>query len=165
MSAAEDHLAQLIAKYHAAKNTRWDRGKFVAIKSLSTTEKGNIAEDFAVWLAQHHGHQAKRHQSRRGEWDIKIADKTLEVKTATQDINGNFQFNGIRYDTKYDLLLVVGVLPDSVLFNIYPRKDLMDMPLVNMAKGTNATYKLTRQPSQLRPLSEFPDFFNGNSIS
>ncbi len=162
-NAAENYLKRLIEQYHADKSTRWDSGRFIAIKALSPTEKGNIAEDFAMWLGEQNGFETERHTSRRGQWDVRIAGRTLEVKAATQDISGNFQFNGIRYDTRYDLLLVIGISPNRVLFNIYPRSDLMDMTLVSMARGSNATYKLTRTLTQLRPLDEFPNFFNGNS--
>ena len=160
MSEPEKHQASLIAEYaEAAGQEKWSSGQFRLIKTLSTSHKGNIAEDFAVWLAQWHGLAAEKHPSKRGQWDVQIAGVTLEVKVATEDVGGSFQFNGIRYDTKYDQLLVVGISPDRVLFNIYPRRNLMDMPLVRMAKDTNSAFKLTRKPEQLRELGDFPGCF------
>ena len=78
---------------------------------------------------------------------------------ASEDISGNFQFNGIRYDTRYDFLCVLGISPDQALFNIYPRSELLNLTLVSMQKGANASYKLTRKKSELLDLSEFPNFF------
>lgn len=153
------HLADLIEQYGRAKNKKWDSGKFRGIKALSATEKGNIAEDFTVWMGECYGHAAHKNASKRGEWDVKIARTTLEVKMATEDVHGKFQFNGIRYDTKYDLLMVIGISPDDVMFNLYKRKDLMDLPLVNMQKGTNATYKLTRNPGELFSPHKFGEVF------
>ncbi|MDA8006990.1 MAG: hypothetical protein MPJ81_02130 [Gammaproteobacteria bacterium] len=159
MTEPEEHLISLIDKHVLAKSDKWGSGRFRLIKTLSTSHKGDIAEEFAVWLAKWHGFDAEKHKSKRGQWDVRIAGVTLEVKVATEDIGGSFQFNGVRYDTKYDRLLVVGISPDRALFNIYPRRDLMDMPLVRMAKGTNSAFKLTRKAEQLRDLSEFPGFF------
>ena len=45
------------------------------------------------------------------------------------------------------------------MFNIYTRAELLNMTLVSMQKGANASYKLTRKKSELRDLSEFPNFF------
>jgi len=160
MTEPEEHLLSLIDEYHAQSiGGKWSGGRFRLIKALSTTHKGNIAEEFAVWLGKWHGFETEKHTSKRGQWDVRIAGITLEIKSATEDLGGGFQFNGIRYDTKYDRLLVIGISPDRILFNIYPRRDLVDMPLVGMAKGTNAAFKLTRRAEQLRDLADFPAFF------
>lgn len=159
MTEPEEHLVSLIGKYVPAESDKWSSGRFRLIKALSTSHKGDIAEEFVVWLAKWHGFDAEKHKSKRGQWDVRVAGVTLEVKVATEDIGGSFQFNGVRYDTKYDRLLVVGISPDRALFNIYLRRDLMDMPLVRMAKDTNSTFKLTRRAGQLLSLSEFPKFF------
>lgn len=153
------HLAKLIADTAKVSSRKWAKGRFVAIKALSSTEKGNIAEAFVVWLAQRHGLKAAPHESKRGEYDVMVSDKKLEVKMASEDVSGNFQFNGIRYDTRYDFLCVLGVSPDAVMFNVYTRAELLNMTLVSMQKGANASYKLTRKKSELRDLSEFPNFF------
>ena len=92
-------LAKLIADTAKVSSRKWAKGRFVAIKALSSTEKGNIAETFVVWLARHHGLKAAPHKSKRGEYDVMVSDKKLEVKMASEDVNGNSQFNGIRYDT------------------------------------------------------------------
>lgn len=153
------YLAKLIADAAQASSKKWAKGQFVRIKALSTTEKGEIAERFVVWLAGHHGLESTRRETKRGEYDVLVADKKLEVKMASEDVSGNFQFNGIRYDTRYDFLCALGISPDQVLFNIYPRAQLLNLPLVPMQKGANATFKLTRKKSELLDLSEFPNFF------
>ena len=45
------------------------------------------------------------------------------------------------------------------MFNIYTRAELLNLTLVSMQKGANASYKLTRKKSQLLDLAEFPTFF------
>ena len=151
----QDRLEELIENYARSKSQRWDSGKFRTIKALSPTEKGNIAEDFVVWLGQNNGFEAERHPKRRGPWDVRIAGSTIEVKMATQDVNGSFQFNGIRYDYAADLIVVLGIAPDDVWFNLYERRDLFDLTLVPMRKNSNSDFKLTRTPEQLLPVQEF----------
>lgn len=152
------YLKKLIAG--SASPQKWAKGPFIGIKVLSPTEKGDIAEAFVAWLAQHHGLKAAPHESKRGEYDVMVAGKKLEVKMASEDVKGKFQFNGIRYDTKYDMLCVIGISPDDVRFNIYPKSEVTtDLTLVPMQKNTNATYKLTRKKSELLDLAEFPKFF------
>ena len=154
------YLAKLIADTVQGSPQKWAKGRLVGIKALSSTEKGNIAEAFVVWLARHHGLEADPHESKRGEYDVMVAGKKLEVKMASEDVSGNFQFNGIRYDRKYDMLCVIGISPDDVRFNIYPKSEVTtDLTLVAMQKNTNATYKLTRKKSELLDLAEFPKFF------
>lgn len=154
------YLAKLIADTARVSSRKWAKGRFIAIKALSSTEKGNIAEAFVAWLARHHGLKAAPHESKRGEYDVMVAGKKLEVKMASEDVSGNFQFNGIRYDTKYDMLCVIGISPDEVRFNIYTKsKVTTDLTLVAMQKNTNATYKLTRKKTELLDLAEFPNFF------
>ena len=150
-----DQLATLIDDYARSKSQRWDTGRFRAIKALSATEKGNIAEDFVQWLGKYNGFEAERHPSRRGPWDVRVAGFTIEVKMATQDVNGAFQFNGIRYDYQVDLIFVLGIAPDEVWFNLYARRDLFDLTLVSMRKDSNSDFKLTRTPEQLLPVQGF----------
>jgi len=118
------------------RNPKWRDSTFEIAKFLSTTEKGNAVEDFAVQLLKQTGHpDAQRHHSRRGDWDVRVGD------------------------TKYDLLLVIGIAPEAVLFNLYPKKRLLDFNLVSMSKGANATFKLTRAEKDLRPIAEFGKVF------
>ncbi len=152
------YLKKLIAG--SASPQKWARGPFIGIKVLSPTEKGNIAEAFVVRLAQRYNLKAAPHESKRGEYDVMVAGKKLEVKMASEDVKGKFQFNGIRYDTKYDMLCVIGISPDDVRFNIYPKSEVTtNLTLVAMQKNTNATYKLTRKKAELLDLAEFPKFF------
>ena len=157
----EELLASLIVKCleKSRVTKKWMHGRFKEIKQVSTTEKGDIAEEFAIELASSHGLDAMPNISKRGEWDIKISGKKVEVKMASEDVHGNFQFNGIRYDTKFDILLVIGISPDGIFFETYKRRELIDMPLVAMAKKTNAAYKLTRRIDQLLSISDFHKSF------
>lgn len=108
-------LSDILHEAWGRENPDWPGSTFEVAKRLSTTGKGNAIEDFALQLLKQVGHSdAERHHARRGDWDLRVGNTTIEVKGATLDIGGNFQFNGIRYDTKYDLLLVIGIAPEAV---------------------------------------------------
>lgn len=83
------YLAKLIADTVQGSPQKWAKGRLVGIKALSSTEKGNIAEAFVVRLAQHYNLKAAPNESKRGEYDVMVADKKLEVKMASEDVSGN----------------------------------------------------------------------------
>ncbi len=83
----------------------------------------------------------------------------FEVKTATQDTNNNFQFNGIRYDTNYTHLFCLGISPDNIYYLIVEKEALGkdNHKMVSMAKGSNASFKLTKTIENLNSFSKFSD--------
>ena len=84
-----------------------------------------------------------------------------EVKTASSGANGTFQFNHIRLDRAYRLLLVIGVCPNKVTFNGWRKGDVAEGAagtLVRMARGQNVTFRLTKKLEHMRPIEELPDF-------
>jgi len=90
--------------------------------------------------------------SRLGDYDLDINNKKFEIKMATEDQGGNFQFNHLRYDYKYHFVLCLGVSPDSILFKIYSKADLATGKagsLVSMGRGQNSSFKLTKPKSTL----------------
>ena len=99
-------------------------------------------------------------RSRNSPWDIRIEGVTFELKTATEDVHGNYQFNHIRYHRTYQGLLCIGIGPDMILFDAWSKADATTGQaghLVSMDRGSSATYKLTRRPGQLRRIREFED--------
>lgn len=153
----ESYLANLIRKRKDLE--KGGPGLFRDIKFLSSTGKGQIAEDFIVWLAQQHKMQAEPAPSRIGEYDLIIDGHKIEVKMASEDVDGNFQFNGIRHDTKYDILCVLGIKPEQIYFNLYHISQLKNLPLTPMARRTSTLFKLTRTPALLLPITKFKSAF------
>ncbi len=78
---------------------------------------------------------------------------------ASEDVDGNFQFNGIRHDTKYDILCVLGIKPEQIYFNLYSISQLKNLQLTPMARGTSTLFKLTRTPALLLPITKFKSAF------
>jgi len=70
---------------------------------------------------------------------------TFELKTATEDIGGSFQFNHLRYHREYDAVLCIGIAPSDIYMGSWTKADVATGAagkLVSMEKGANASYKL-----------------------
>lgn len=141
----------------ATSLSKWKNKKFEKVKLISTTEKGDLVEDFFAALLRECGYtDVKVVKSRRGDFDVSVG-KThrFEVKAASMDVNGSFQFNGIRYDKKYTHLFLMGITPNSLHFLIVPKNNLDTYTLTPMAKRTNSAFKLSRRPADMLPIETF----------
>jgi len=134
---------------------KWTDQPHEAFKHLANSSKGDAAEEFIKIYTQALGFKIENRVSRLGDWDVKIEGKTFEVKCATEDISGSFQFNHIRYDSKYDFLLCLGVTPKNLVFGIWGKGDVATGKagtLVSMGKNQNSSFKLTKKVSSLRSI-------------
>lgn len=146
----------------------WSKAPFGLFKLISTTEKGDIGEDFLAELLTAAGHsKVKVIKGRRGQYDVSLEYKNetllFEVKVATEDTSGAFQFNGIRYDTTYTHLFCFGISPNELGFIVVPKAKLGagKYKMVPMARGSNASFKLTRKKSELLSFSDFKKVIDG----
>jgi hypothetical protein len=145
-------------------NAKWNEGDFIGIKTVSNTKVGSIGQDFIESLCNALGIgcdfplRVDKTRATQSPWDIKIGKVEFELKTATEDTSGSFQFNHLRYHRQYDAALCLGVTPDELFFGVWSKADLATGKagtLVSMEKGANASYKLTKKPNQLTPIGEF----------
>ncbi|MDA8031469.1 MAG: hypothetical protein MPK62_10180 [Alphaproteobacteria bacterium] len=153
---------------HRKKESAWEGATFEYVKYISNTNKGNLGEQFAYEmfnLVFPEGEIVWKDHS-RDDYDIMVNGIKFEVKTATQDKQGGFQFNGIRFDTKYDYLLLIGIGHDDLYFEAVSRSKLTDESMVPMAKGVNSSFKLTIKirGERLHSINEF-DHFMKNLVS
>jgi len=149
-------LAAIVRRRLLEEQTDWVGKPLEEIKKLSGSSIGIAGEDFVEEMLLSLGYEIVDRKM-RGEYDFKIRNIRLEIKTATLDGNGSFQFNGIRYDKKYDVLMALGIAPSQIFFRFWRIKDLHDETLVRMAKDTNSAFKLTKKPESLLEISEFSD--------
>jgi hypothetical protein len=159
-------------------NPKWNSGDFIGIKTVSNTKVGSIGQDFiehlcdALSIPCSFPMSKNKLRAKQSPWDIEIGGIKFELKTATEDTSGGFQFNHVRYHRKYDALLCLGVTPNKLYFGLWSKADVTTGKagnLVSMEKGANASYKLTKKPNQLIPITEFEqkikeftDHFNKN---
>ncbi len=161
MLDAIELMKDVIATY--ANNPKWIDAPLGDIKILSNTHIGNVGQDFIQQWCQTLNLTWEHPNSTQSPWDMQIQSITFEIKTATEDVNGNFQFNHIRHHRDYQALLVLGISPDDILFDVWRKGEVVEGKaghLVTMDKGSSATFKLTKKPSQLRPVTEFADRIN-----
>ena len=151
-------MKNVIAKY--ANNPKWVNAPLGGIKILSNTHVGKAGEDFIKLWCEEHNFAWESPASNQSPWDIRIESITFEIKTATEDVNGNFQFNHIRRHRDYGGLICLGIAPDEILFDAWGKDTVVrDIAghLVTMDKGSAATFKLTKKPSDLLPITQFAD--------
>lgn len=145
-------------------NPKWREGDFVGIKTVSNTKVGCIGQDFieglcsALSIPCNFPLRKDNTRMTQSPWDVSIYDVTFELKTATEDTNGSFQFNHLRYHRPYDAVLCLGVTPNNLYFGLWSKADVATGKagtLVSMEKGANASYKLTKKPRDLMPIADF----------
>lgn len=159
---AHDIFQDLLEKKPSIYEQVWKGRPFEKIKYIATTEKGDLGEDFLERMLRHLGYsEVHTKKGRRGQYDVSIKSGKrsmfFEVKVASQDTNDNFQFNGIRYDTNYSHLFCLGITPDTLAYLIIKKGQIGsgNYKMVTMAKGSNATFKLTRTLEQLKSFDAF----------
>lgn len=158
MNNAVRLMQSVIARY--ANDNKWVNAPLGGIKSLSNTHIGDIGQNFVEEWCRQLGLSWESSGSRQSAWDARIEGITFEVKTATEDTNGNFQFNHIRHHREYQAVLCLGIAPDMVLFDAWRKGDVSEGKagrLVTMDRGSSATFKLTKKRSDLRQVSEFSE--------
>lgn len=149
-------MKQIISKYQNAQ--KWVNAPLGDVKALSNTHIGDVGQDFVKEWCKQNEMKWKDSGGRQSAWDAEIQGATFEVKTATEDVGGNFQFNHIRHHRPYQALLCIGVAPDTVVFDAWRKGDVAEGKaghLVTMDRGSSATFKLTKRKDHLRPMSEF----------
>ena len=155
-------------------NPKWKDGDFSGIKTVSNTKVGRVGQDFIEGLCNALSIQcsfpvrADKTRLTQSPWDIEINGVKFELKTATEDTNGSFQFNHLRYHRPYDAVLCLGVTPNELYFGVWSKADIATGKagnLVTMEKGANASYKLTKKPSNLFPISDFEEKIRGFTSS
>ena len=161
MPDAIELMKDVITTY--ANNPKWIDAPLGDIKILSNTHIGNVGQDFIQQWCDVEDLNWELPESPQNPWDIWIKSVSFEVKTATEDVNGKFQFNHIRHHRDYQALLVLGIAPNEILFNAWRKGDVVEGRagrLVTMDKGSSATFKLTKKPSELFPITKFTDRIN-----
>ena len=157
-------LREVLAEYTDAD--KWLGQPFEHIRRIPNTKVGDVGQDFVERLCKECGYKCIFPEKmdgtrlRQSPWDIRIEGKAFELKTASEDVSGSFQFNHIRYHRPYDALLCTGVAPSSIHVGAWSKADVTTGKagkLVSMEKGANASYKLTKRSDQLMPIMKFND--------
>lgn len=157
-----------VFKLHNDSN-KWDNASFEHIKRVSNTKVGEVGQDFIEKLCDALKYKCifplnkKGARAKQNPWDIQINDVQFELKTATEDVSGSFQFNHIRYHRPYHGVICLGVSPEEIYFNLWSKAEVSTGKagtLVSMEKAANASFKLTKRPDQLYQIDKFDSIFS-----
>jgi len=149
-------FASILQEFH--NDSKWDDAVLGKIKKISNTKVGSVGQRFIEKLCEQLSMPCSFPQSTQSPWDIEIGNIEFELKTATEDTSGKFQFNHVRYHRPYQALLCLGVSPENLYFGVWSKADITTGKagkLVTMEKGANASFKLTKSPSQLYKIDQF----------
>ena len=117
-------MLQVIAEN--SPKTVWTGSPLEAFRSVQNTNRGDIGEEFLVRYLTKAGVTIAKNSARNLEWDVRVFGKTFEVKTASQDSGGGFQFNHVRLDRKYDFLLCLAVRPNQILAQFWSKGEVAE---------------------------------------
>ena len=158
-------LSDILNSPKYQNSNKWTDSSFGIIKTISNTHVGSVGQDFIERLCSEHQisweapiDEKTGKQSTKSPWDAKINGLKFEIKTATEDVNGNFQFNHIRYHRPYDALLCLGISPENIVFGIWTKAAVSTGQaghLVTMDQGSSATFKLTKRRNSLIDIDKF----------
>ncbi len=108
------------------------------------------------------------------EFDLLSNGRKIEIKTARKGLKRNsFQFNGINPRYQYDLLILIGISPQSVGHRILQKSDIHyahgrgrnyfaqigenEKQLVKMNPNNEVNFKLTLHLKELENIENFAD--------
>lgn len=142
--------------------SKWTDAPLEKFRHVENTNRGEIGEEFLRRFLKQHGITAGN-GSRISPIDLRIYERRFEVKTASEDKGGSFQFNHIRHDREYDYLLCLGISPAEILFGAWSKGAVAEGKagrLVRMAEGQSTTFKLTKKKKALNPIEELPNWLH-----
>ena len=152
-----DLLVEII-KEHVPEDI-WLASPLLGYRKLGNTNRGEIGEEFVRRFLKEAGIPTGN-GGRTSRTDMQIAGHAVEVKTASLGANGTFQFNHVRLDRRYEHLLCIGICPEEIVFNMWPKGEVAEEKagrLVRMAEGQSVTYKITKKLSDMRPIADLPN--------
>lgn len=125
------------------KNPWIPSSKFIAVHSLSIDERGRNAQEFFQKIFRLEGYRTQGDNEKTGDWDIKINNWRVEVKSATMGRTGTFQHDGIHKTNNYDFIFFLDIAPDQIYFSCCKYDDIPWDLLHERGNETNKTKRTT----------------------
>jgi len=160
----EENTERLIER--EAEENKWAGKKNHIWKYASRTPQGDAGESTVctslhVILSAVYGEGVECYviNKGKGEFDVLVTlpdgrDYKIEVKTATEDVNGYHQFNGLRKKVDYDFAFLFGVGPEDFFYEIASHEYLCEVMTTKMSKGSSDSYKHTISQKKLNKFTK-----------
>lgn len=101
-------------------DNEWAGAKYEKMKHLSINDRGRFGEMIVLSVLKHIYPKSVFWYDNgiQGDFDLKMDDIRIEVKTATKDKKGKFQHENVK-NYGYDCIFFVDVSPNDIRFKIY----------------------------------------------
>lgn len=133
--------------------SKWkSTSKYARIRHLQIDKRGSFGERLLRDIFSKERNISLAYQDGdQGDWDIKINDIKIEVKTSSLDVNDKFQNEHIKNTPDCDFVCFIGVAPDEIYMRLEKISEIDFSKLHNRGKrGTGAGYKWDFRPSQMQ---------------
>lgn len=136
--------------------TQWkSNSKYIKIRHLQIDKRGSFGERLLRDIFSKERNISLAYQDGdQGEWDIKINDVRVEVKTSSLDVNNKFQNENIKNTTECDYICFIGLAPDKIFMRLEKISDIDFTKLHNrLANKTGAGYKWDFRQEQMTEIN------------
>ncbi|WP_288519374.1 hypothetical protein [uncultured Brachyspira sp.] len=110
----ENHAKEIIENLSRERSKIWDNSPLSGYKNLDIDKRGSFGERLIKDVMSPKVRRIEYNDGDQGDWDIKIENKKIEIKTSSIDKNNKFQNEGLKKDGDYDSIIFVGVEPNGI---------------------------------------------------
>ncbi len=135
------------------KNTKWKSDStYIRIRHLQIDKRGSFGERLLRDIFSKERNISLAYQDGdQGEWDIKINDVRIEVKTSSLDVNNKFQNEHIKDTKNCDYICFIGIAPNAIYMRLEKINEINFSTLHNRGqRGTGAGYKWDLKPQDMQ---------------
>ena len=142
------------------QTTKWkSHSQYIRIRHLQIDKRGSFGERLLRDIFSKERNISLIYKDGdQGDWDIKINDVRIEVKTSSLDVNNKFQNEHIKNTQNCDYICFIGIAPDSIFMRLEKIDEIDFTQLHNRGgRGTGAGYKWDLKPEQMQEMKTRED--------
>jgi hypothetical protein len=130
---------------------------YYKIQNFSIDAKGSFGQQFLVSGFERNGFRSNIDNDKNKDWDIKLENYRVEVKTATLDVNGKFQHESVHKTENCDLLIFLDIAPNKIFVKGILFDEINFDKLLIHGAGYKYDYSLTLHSKEGNELVELGD--------
>lgn len=137
------------------QTTKWKSdSKYIRIRHLQIDKRSSFGERLLRDIFSKERNISLTYQDGdQGDWDIKINEIKIEVKTSSLDVNNKFQNEHIKNTSDCDYICFIGIAPNAIFMRLEKIEEIDFSKLHNRGyRGTGAGYKCDFKPSQMQEI-------------
>lgn len=162
----ENHAKEIIENLSRERSKIWDNSPLSGYKNLDIDKRGSFGERLIKDVMSPKVRRIEYNDGDQGDWDIKIENKKIEIKTSSIDKNNKFQNEGLKKDGDYDSIIFVGVEPNGINIKCAKKEEINFEDLHSREErktGTGSKWDLKKEDMQsVNSDSDIFDIINEN---